>query len=207
MVTKLKVEKVRAKRIALISDTHFMKPKAADVPASLLRAMRGADLILHLGHISSSASLDRLAKVAPVLAVQTPLDDRLMGDALAKEIKSGRTRGYARVLECGGVKIGMIHNLSGGSPKVAVPDFERIKFPNKPMSELLRSRFGQRVDVVAFANTHVPIVAWRDGVLFVNPGSPNLPGGRRQKRGPGTIAMLEIERGTAHVEIVEVGRS
>lgn len=202
MATKLRVEKVRAKRIALISDTHFMKPKGADVPRPLLRALRGADLILHLGHISSPASLDKLERVAHVLAVQTPLDDRLMGDGLAKEMKSGRTRGYARVLECGGVRIGMIHNLATGSPKVAVPNNERIKLPTKPMSEVLRSRFGQRVDVVAFANTHAPIVAWRDGVLFVNPGSPNLPAHGKQA----AIAILEIERGTAHVEIVELKR-
>jgi putative phosphoesterase len=196
---------VKAKRIGLISDTHFMKPGGRDVPARLLKALEGMDLIVHLGHISSVASLDRLEHVAPVLAVQTPLDDRLMGDALTDELRRRRTAGHTRVIEAGGIRIGAVHNLSAGAPKISVLDNERLKFPSKPLKELLRAKFGVPVDVVAFANTHVEIVAYREGVLFVNPGSPNLPGGAREGR-PGTIAVLEVERGTAHVAIVDLAR-
>jgi putative phosphoesterase len=201
----VRVDKVKAKRIALVSDTHFMKPNGSDVPARLLKALDGVDLIVHLGHISSAASLDRLERVAPVLAVQTPLDDKLMGESLSSEIKGGRTAGHARVIEAGGVRIGCVHALSAGSPKISVVDNERLKFTTKPLKDVLRAKFGAPVDVVAFANTHVEIVAWREGVLFVNPGSPNLPGGARQGK-PGTIAVLEVEKGTAHVEIVDLAR-
>ncbi|MGB2694877.1 MAG: metallophosphoesterase family protein [Dehalococcoidia bacterium] len=197
------VEKVRARRIALISDTHFMKPDGSDVPRALLKALDGVDLILHLGHISSAASMDLLASVAPVLAVQTPLDDQQLGDALDAEQASGRTNGYTRVIEAGGVRIGALHNIASVSPKVVVVDNQRLKFPKASMSEVLRARFGQAVDVVAFANTHVEIVAQREGVLFVNPGSPNLPGGAREG-GPGTIAVLDVRGGTMHVEVIEV---
>ncbi|MEX1253535.1 MAG: hypothetical protein WEE64_04265 [Dehalococcoidia bacterium] len=48
-------------------------------------------------------------------------------------------------------------------------------------------------------------MAYREGVLFVNPGSPNLPGGAREGK-PGTIAVLEVDKGTAHVEIVDLAR-
>jgi putative phosphoesterase len=199
------IEKVRARRIGLISDTHFMKPNGSDVPARLLKALEGLDLIVHLGHISSAASLDRLERVAPVLAVQTPLDDRLMGEALSAEIKRGRTAGHTRVIEAGGLRIGCVHNLSAGSPKISVVNNERLKFPAKPLKDVLQAKLGTPVEVVAFANTHAEIVACREGVLFVNPGSPNLPGGARQGR-PGTIAVLEIDKGTAHVEIVDLAR-
>jgi len=195
-----KVEKVKAKRIGMISDTHFMKPRGADVPKSLLKALDGVDLIAHLGHISSPASLDALEKIAPVVAVQTPLDDRIMGDALAAERKRGRTNGTARVIEAGGVLVGLVHNLAADMPRVDVKGMSTLKFPPKAMAEILRPRFGRKVDVVAFANTHAPIIAYRDGVLFVNPGSPNLP---MEGHNP-AIAILDVAGGTAHVEIVEV---
>ena len=200
-----KIEKVNAKKIAFLSDTHFRTPNGSDVPKGLLKALSGVDLIVHLGHVSVPAALDKLETVAPVIAVQTPLDDRIFGDALSAEQKSGRTAGSQRVIEAGGLLIGLVHNLAAGTPKVAVLDMERLRFPTKPLRTVLSSRFGRSVDIVAFANTHADIVAYRDGVLFINPGSPNLPGGPRKGR-PGTIAVLDVARGTAHVEIVELPR-
>ncbi len=97
---------VNARRIGLLSDTHFSAEDGSDVPQVLLDALRGCDLIVHLGHISSAASLDKLASVAPVRAVQTELDDQIMGDHLAGEISSGRTNGYTRVLHVGDITIG-----------------------------------------------------------------------------------------------------
>ena len=96
-----------ARRIALLSDTHFMAADGGDVPQPLLDALVGIDLIIHLGHISSSGALDRLETVAPTLAVQTELDDKLMGEGLAGELDRGRTRGYTRVLEAGAVRNGI----------------------------------------------------------------------------------------------------
>lgn len=195
-----KIEGVKARRIALVSDTHFMKPKAQDVPKALLRALDDVDLIVHLGHISSPASLEVLEKVAPVIALQTPLDDRIMGDALAVEQESGRTKGTNRVLQAGGLLVGLVHNLAADKPEISVTEASEMKFPRKSVTELLKLRFGRRVDVVAFANTHAPIVAFRDGVLFVNPGSPNLP----MEGTKPSIAVLALAGGTAHVEIRDV---
>jgi predicted phosphodiesterase len=71
-----------------------------------------------------------------------------------------------------------------------------------PMEDILSSRFGAPVDVVACAATHDPFVLYRAGVLFVNPGSPNLPDGRR-KGGPGAFALLTIDHGTVAVEVID----
>ena len=196
------IEKVKANRIGFISDTHFMKPDAGDVPKPLLKALKGLDLIVHLGHISQRVALDKLEKIAPVIAVQTPLDDRIMGDALAGEQKSGRTNGTNRVIEAGGVLIGLVHNLAAEVPKVSVVGMDRLKFPNKSMTEILKPRFGRKVDIVAFANTHAAIVAYRDGVLFLNPGSPNLPAEGKKP----AIAVLDVSSGTGYVEVVEIPR-
>lgn len=195
-----------ARRIALISDTHFMAPDGSDVPRSLLDHLAGVDLILHLGHISSAGALDRLEQVAPVLAVQTELDDKLMGEHMNAETESGRTRGHTRVIEAGGVRLGLVHDFSAHgieAPLIEENGIRRLSLPDMPIADLLSSRFGSLVDVVACAATHDPFVLHRAGVLFVNPGSPNLPDGRR-KGGRGAFVLLTIESGTVEVEVIDL---
>lgn len=68
---------------------------------------------------------------------------------------------------------------------------------------MLEEKFGGPVDVVAYANTHVDRVSSLQGVLLVNPGSPNLPAGQR-KGGPGTVAVLDVADGLATVEIIDL---
>jgi uncharacterized protein len=198
-----------ARRIALLSDTHFMAGDGGDVPQSLLDALAGSDLIVHLGHVSSPGALDRIETVAPVLAVQTELDDKLMGERLAGETDSGRTRGYTRVIEANGTRIGLVHDFSAHgveAPLIEVDGARRLAFPDVPMAEILSSRFGSPVQVVACAATHDPFVLFREGVLFVNPGSPNLPDGR-QKGGLGALALLTLDHGTVAVEVIDFDAS
>lgn len=199
------VEAGDAQRIGLLSDTHFMAPDGSDVPQVLLDALGGVDLIVHLGHISTPAALDRLESVAPVLGVQTELDDQLFGDALAGEVERGRVAGYTRIIEAGGLHIGAVHDFGARGVEVPLVHDDHLQFPDAPMDEILRSKFGQPVDVVAFAATHIEMVVFRQGVLLVNPGSPNLPGGRR-KGGLGTIAILEVAGGAARVQLVDLAR-
>lgn len=201
------VDKVKARRIGFVSDTHFMEADGSDVPPSLTQALADSDLIVHLGHISSAASLDRLGKVAPVLAVRTALDDQLLGEGLKAEVASGRVRSWVRVIEAGGLRIGCVHSIDSLRCGVKCSPEGRMAFGAKTgLSERLAKRFGGPVDVVAFANTHIEVVAYADGVLFVNPGSPNLPGGDR-RGGAGTIAKLDLAKGAGQVDVIEVARS
>src|SRR5262245_54790380 len=103
--------RVDAQRIGFLSDTHTTAADGGDLPAQLLDAFADVDLIVHLGHIQSPGTLDRLEQVAPVLAVQTALDDKLFGEAMAAERQSGRTSGTTRILEAGGLRIGLVHNF------------------------------------------------------------------------------------------------
>lgn len=63
------------------------------------------------------------------------------------------------------------------------------------------ARPGLNTDVVVFGHTHRPAVQRRDGVLYVNPGAAAAPGFRREA----TVALLRIEGGQPHVEVVALG--
>jgi len=107
------------------------------------------------------------------------------------------------VLETGVISIGAVDDVAKRGIEVPVVDDSRLAFPPRPVEEILVSKFGRPVDVVAWANTHTPSVFSREGVLFVNPGSPNYPGGWR-KGGLGTFARLDLRDGSVEAEIVDL---
>ncbi len=53
---------------------------------------------------------------------------------------------------------------------------------------------------VISGHSHRPLIAWRDGVLYLNPGSA----GRRRFTLPVTVARLSVARGTMRPELVEL---
>lgn len=63
--------------IGLISDTHGLLRDEA------LRALRGADLIIHAGDVGKPEILDRLRDLAPVVAVRGNVERGRMGLAIA----------------------------------------------------------------------------------------------------------------------------
>jgi hypothetical protein len=70
-------------------------------------------------------------------------------------------------------------------------------------------KFGGPVDIVAFASTHREVAILKDGVLFVNPGSPTFPKGRAARvagqRALGTVGVLDVSGGTAVFEVIHLG--
>ncbi|HLF06164.1 MAG TPA: metallophosphoesterase family protein [Thermoplasmata archaeon] len=194
-----------AKRIAFLSDTHTRAPDGSGLSDSFYEALAGAELIVHLGHVGNPALLDRLSKVAPVLACRTSLDDLTFGPRLEEEVKSGRAAGYVRVMEAPGAVLGAVDDVCKRGVELKLVDETRLAFPDTPTRDVVSSKFGRPVDVVAWANTHSPSVLSREGVLFVNPGSPNYPGGWR-KGGPGTFAVLDLSRGNVEAEIIDLAR-
>ena len=56
------------------------------------------------------------------------------------------------------------------------------------------------VDAVIFGHSHQPDIAWRDGVLFFNPGSA----GPRRFRLPVTLGRIEVKDGELRPEIVSL---
>jgi putative phosphoesterase len=200
---QVRVDRLDVRRIGFLSDTHVQQDDAADLPAATLEAFksRGVDLIVHCGHYGNPGIFNKLGEVAPVLAVQTDLDQRQNGERLATEYAEV-VSGYTRVIEAGGVHVGVIFDLSGKGFDIK-PDDLPIDLNGQPFAGVLKEKFGGPVDVVAYANTHIDRVSGLQGVMLLNPGSPNLPAGPR-KGGPGTVAVLEVADGLATVEIIDL---
>ena len=184
-------------KIGVISDTHSAG-SGRDLPQGILNELQGVDLILHCGDLECLGVLDVLEEVAPVLAVRGYEDPMERGDRLA----------YThRVIKVEEVRLGMVHDIQWPTTGIATtPDGSGLEFPDGNLDELLEKKFGERVDVVLFGDTHEELICSHRGTLFINPGSPTYPGKRHVPGSLGTLAMLEVERGSVYARLVELDR-
>jgi len=164
-------------RIGLVSDTHI--PDVAEkLPAELMEAFRGVDLILHAGDIYALSVLDDLERIAPVLAARGDDD---YGDTLADErVKSTHT------LELGGKTLRLTHERT----------YSPTWWQKKASSEQ-----DNRPDIIVFGHDHRTIVRHVEGTLLVNPGSPTF---LNYVCGLGTVGILDINSGEADVHILQL---
>jgi putative phosphoesterase len=146
-------------KIAVISDSHM--PRGARVlPAECLDRLRAADLILHGGDITGQAFLEELLALGPpVEAVYGNMDEPALKGSLPKE----------RVVEVGGLRIGMVH-IPG--PRVGREARLVARFPG--------------CDAIVYGHTHVPQAERHEGVWILNPGSPT------ERRSSPERTMLEL---------------
>src|SRR5215813_2736559 len=94
-VSQKKIVPEAVNTIGLISDTHgLLRPEA-------LAALQGSDHIIHAGDIEDPAILDRLAEIAPVMAVRGNVDR----EAWARKLPE------SNVLEVEGVSVYVLHIL------------------------------------------------------------------------------------------------
>ena len=181
-------------KIGVIADNHSGKPDGADVPQQVLDAFAGCDLIVHCGDAGSWGTFDRLETVAPVVAVlgghNGNGDDRRIG-------------GKKRVIDAGGLRAGVVHDLV--SQGVTTESYPALKPAKGDLGSSLRAFFGEPVDLVLYAGTHVPRIASAGGILMVNGGSPTLPLDR-PKGSLGAVAVVEVEGGVATARTVELWR-
>lgn len=185
---------IGATRVAIVSDTHA-KGDGWDSPPELLEAIRDVDLILHCGDLDELGVLDHLETVAPVLAVRGYPDPREDGDRLAE---------VTRVVDVGGVRIGMVHDIHWPGPRVRFT--HTLEFPDGTVHELMERKFGEPVDMVCFGDTHEEYIGWYQGVMFLNPGSTTRPGLRHGRDELGTYALLDIKNGAVSAEIRKLHR-
>ena len=182
-------------KIGLISDTHSAG-SGRDLPAAVFRALAGCELLLHCGDLECIGVLDYLEELAPVLGVRGYEDPVEAGDRLAN---------VSRIIEVEGVRIGMVHDIQWPPPSIATtPDGTGLVWPESELGPLLRKKFGGEVDVVVFGDTHEEMVERREGVLFVNPGSPTYPGRRHATGSLGTVAILDINDDEIEARIVNL---
>ena len=160
-------------RIAVVSDTHLPRFGRA-LPAALVRGIADArvDRILHAGDWTQPMALELLERLAPVEGVA--------GNNAGPELHE--RFGTRRVLELGGVWIGLTHGHLG--PGASTPARAQRAFEDEPAGSL---------GAIVFGHSHIPLVERRaDGTWLVNPGSPT----DRRRQALYSWALLTIEGGT-----------
>lgn len=101
--------------------------------------------IVHAGDVATQSVLDRLAEIAPVIAVRGNNDRGAFGDALPEMV----------TIACLGKKIRVVHGTGGRSAKAVAAET------------------AAGADCVIYGHSHLPDARLIDGTLMLNPGSPN----------------------------------
>ncbi|PYV30242.1 MAG: hypothetical protein DMG09_27945 [Acidobacteria bacterium] len=187
------------RRIGFLADTHSRKADGSDLPKQALDAFAGVDLIVHLGDIGQKGILGRLASIAPVLVPATANKGYIpVGGGGSAPVK---------VIEAGGLSVGITFNITLPRKDIVVEGDGRLKFPDKPLPDILRSKFARMVDAVAYGGTHRQTQMEYQGVLFFNPGSPTLPADRQDDDDLGSVSVLNLTGGKPRVELVRLSKS
>jgi putative phosphoesterase len=168
-------------RIGLLADTHI--PEVTDrLPPQIAEVFEGVDLILHAGDIYLPSVLDELERIAPVLAAK--------GDDDPKDALLDRRVKWKHVLKLEGQTLWLIHEMPYA--RMLMP-WHQVNVPSK--------RDDGTPNIVVFGHDHSTIVQRRNSVLFINPGSPTFLNYHHE---PGTVALLDIRSGEAHVDILQL---
>lgn len=163
-------------KIAVISDTHWRRGLPLPQVLAQLAAAQ-PDLILHAGDWTDLHLLPELQKIAPVEAVAGNCD----------QYETASELGYARVVQAGGLKIGLTHGHM----------FAHLPTPRSA----LRTFAEENVQAVVFGHSHVPLCERQGEVLLFNPGSASRPLGEIKKPSYG---LLTVDDGQIEGEIVYV---
>ena len=182
--------------LGLVSDTHM--PRRCDaLPPGLFEALGGVDLVLHAGDVGELWVLDRLAAIAPVVAVHGNDDT---ADAQ-------RELPYQQVVAVGGARVLLCHSHNPDRAGEMASRAGDALLPK--LARVARLASGAGAAVLVFGHWHIPLVESVDGVLLVNPGAIGTPNATtRQLRQ--VVARLYVEPGRAprveHVDVADPGR-
>jgi uncharacterized protein len=167
-------------RIGILSDTHL--PGERRVLWDEVRtAFAGVDLILHGGDIVAPMVLDWLEEIAPVLAAQGNNDLGWSDPRMAS----------VQMLDLHGWRLAMVHDMEPEDRSIA--ELRRIHLRDEP------------ADIWVTGHTHFERLAYRDGVLQINPGSTTYP--HLTSTRLGTAAILEIETGRLEAKVIRLGET
>jgi|SRR3989338_6792207 len=130
-------------RIGIVSDTH-----SRPLPKQLVKDFGSVDFIVHAGDFCDVADYETFKKMKDVKAVYGNMDSLELRKRLP----------HKEIFPCGKFSIGIVH---GAGPAQTVLEKVRTEFEK------------DKVDVVIFGHSHQPVNEKINGVLYVNPGSPN----------------------------------
>ncbi|MSP21954.1 MAG: metallophosphoesterase [Dehalococcoidia bacterium] len=170
-------------RIGLVSDTHLpsLMRSLDELGPQLAEFLRSVDLILHSGDVVTPSILDWCEQFAPLMAARGNHD--AFDDPRIEKVQ---------VLDVEGLRIVTTHDLR--------PE-------DRPMEMILERDFkGMNPDIVVGGDTHVDRLEYRDGIVLINSGSPNLPHHKETRLG--TVGLLEIAPGgRVHAEVIILGHT
>jgi putative phosphoesterase len=139
----------------------------ARLPAALFERLAGVDMILHAGDLDDPAILEELAQIAPTQAVRGNIhlqamwpNDRGLPLYLDLAVAGRRilvSHGHLTLWNSLVEKLWLF--LPGAQARA-----------NRNMMRRLARTF-PGADAYVFGHSHLPMVEWRDGALFVNPGA------------------------------------
>lgn len=148
------------RRVGVVADTHC--PEFLDaLPQSLPRALEGVELILHAGDVGGPETIAALERIAPVEAVHGDHD-------------SGLDLPARRLVEVGGVKIGLVH---GNRSHLVEEPLTLLNTFGLGHLSLRSGLFGwlprqfPGADVIVYGHTHAPDVRAVGSTLLFNPGA------------------------------------
>ncbi|KAA3644908.1 MAG: metallophosphoesterase [Chloroflexi bacterium] len=177
--------------LGVIADTHIPDRSKALHPGVLPAFKQaGVEAILHAGDISTPRVIEQLETVAPVIAV--------LGN---RDWVRLRHLPLTRILDYGGLKIGMTHGHGGLRAYIHEKLGFLLKGP-QPFSYFVNTAikmFPEEVDAVIFGHNHAPLNRLENGKLIFNPGSAwrQVPYSL-----PPSVGLLRIADGKIEGEIV-----
>ena len=158
---------LQAMVIAVISDTHLPRG-ARRIPDACVERMRGSDLVIHAGDVSTREVLDEIASTVdrPVEAVHGNVDSAELRELLPE----------SRVIDADGARIAVVHDAGPATGRLT----------------RMRKRFPE-ADAVVFGHSHIPLheADERDGFQIFNPGSPT----ERRRQPHHTMGMAHAANG------------
>ncbi|HAH21417.1 MAG: hypothetical protein A2Y00_03910 [Omnitrophica WOR_2 bacterium GWF2_43_52] len=134
-------------KILVLSDTHIPE-RADDLPKKVYEDLASCDLALHAGDITSFDFFMKLKKKFPKLkAVQGNMDEPRLKNLLpAREL-----------ITIDNVTIGLMHGWGSHQGVFSLMEKEFTK---------------EKPQVVVFGHSHHALNITKNGILFLNPGSP-----------------------------------
>jgi putative phosphoesterase len=169
-------------RIGLVSDTHLpsLMRSLDELGPQLAEFLRSVDLILHSGDVVTPSILDWCEQFAPLLAARGNHD--VFEDPRIEKIQ---------VVDVEGFRVVTTHDLR--------PE-------DRPIEMIVERDFkGLNPDIVIGGDTHVDRLEYRDGIVLMNSGSPNIPHHKETRLG--TVGLLEITRNRVHAEVILLGHT
>jgi hypothetical protein len=132
-------------KVGVISDTHI-PINAQKISDEIKSVFKNSDLIIHAGDLISLEVIDELKKIAPVAAVCGNMDELDVKTKLPKK----------QVIKIDKYRIGLVHDPGNLKKK----------------KEVLDKYFkGEKLDILIYGHTHMPLCEKHQGIVFFNPGS------------------------------------